>query len=118
VAEKPEDREPDDEQPFTVELLWAAYGSLVIVGVVAVLSSHIGRGLEDDLDAPARTLVAVPVVVAASVVFGCALLALIVPQYRRSSLRVAEIAGWLIPAWLVMAAMVLLAIQFALDHAD
>jgi hypothetical protein len=83
VAEEPEER--DEEQPFTVELLWAAYGSLVIVGVIAFLSSHIGRGLENDLDAPARTLVAVPVVLAASVVFGAALL---------------------------------LAIQFALDHAN
>ena len=118
MAEEPEGREPDQEQPFTTELAWASYGALVIVGVVAVLSSHFGRGFEDRIDAPARTLVAAPVVIAASTVFGAALLALVVPAYRRQALRVAEVAGWIIPAWLVMAAMVLVAIQFALDHAQ
>ena len=46
------------------------------------------------------------------------MVALILPGYRRPSLRVAEIGGWLIPAWLMMAAMVLGAISFALHHAD
>jgi len=32
-------------------------------------------------------------------------------------MKIAEIGSWLIPAWLVMGAMVLGAIQFALDHA-
>jgi hypothetical protein len=51
-------------------------------------------------------------------VFVASILALILPGYRRPSLRVAEIGGWLIPAWLMMSAMVLGAIAFALHHAD
>jgi hypothetical protein len=90
----------------------------VIVAVIAVLESHLGRGLENEIDAPARTLVAAPVVIAATVVFLASMLALVVPQYRRPALRVAEIGGWLIPAWLVMSAMVLGAIAFALHHTD
>jgi hypothetical protein len=31
---------------------------------------------------------------------------------------VAEIVGWLIPAWLVMSAMVVGAVAFALHHSD
>jgi len=31
---------------------------------------------------------------------------------------VAELAGWLIPAWLIIAALVLGAISFAVSHAD
>ena len=54
----------------------------------------------------------------AAVVFVASMVALIVPGYRRPSMRVAEIAGWLIPAWLVMAGMVLGAVAFALHHAD
>ena len=113
-------REPEDKEPrtFTLPLLGALYGSLVIVAVVAVLSSRLGRGLEDEIDAPARTLIAAPVVFTAAVVFVASLTALIVPGYRRASLRVAEISAWLIPAWLLIGAMVLGAISFALDHAD
>jgi hypothetical protein len=86
--------------------------------VIAILNSHIGRGFEDDLDAPARTLVAAPLIIAATVVVIASLAALLVPDYRRLSLRVAEIAGWLIPAWLVMSGMALGAISFALHHAS
>jgi hypothetical protein len=113
-------REPDEEEPqtFASPLLGALYGSLVIVAVIAVLESHFGRSFEDEIDAPARTLVAAPVVIFATVVFVASLLALILPGYRRPSLRVAEIGGWLVPAWLVMSAMVLGAIAFALHHAD
>jgi predicted Co/Zn/Cd cation transporter (cation efflux family) len=112
--------EPDEpeEQTLTLPLLGALYGSVVIVAVVAVLESHLGRGFENEIDAPARTMVAAPVVLAAAVVFSASMVALILPRYRRLSLRVAEVAGWLIPAWLVMAAMVLGAIAFALHHAD
>lgn len=102
---------------FTWPLLGALYGSVVIVAVVAVLNSQVGRSLEDKIDAPARTLVAAPVIFAATIVFVSSMVALILPAYRRASLRVAEIAGWLIPAWLVMGAMVLGAISFALHHA-
>jgi hypothetical protein len=45
------------------------------------------------------------------------MVALLAPEYRRPSLRIAEIASWLIPAWLVMGGMVLGAISFALHHA-
>jgi hypothetical protein len=113
-------REPGEpeEATFTWPLVGALYGSLVIVAVVALLSSHFGRDLDDRIDAPARTLVAVPVIVSAAAVFTASMVALILPAYRRVAMRVAEIASWLIPAWLVMAAMVLGAISFALDHAN
>jgi hypothetical protein len=112
-------RGPDEEEPqtFALPLLGALYGSVVIVAVIAVIDSRLGRGLEDEIDAPARTLIAAPVVLCAAVVFVACLMAL-VPAYRRVSLRVAEIAAWLIPAWLVIGAMVLGAISYALDHAD
>jgi hypothetical protein len=32
--------------------------SLVVVAVIAILNSQIGRNIEDDLSAPARTLIA------------------------------------------------------------
>jgi hypothetical protein len=96
----------------------ALYGSLVIIAVVGVLESGAGGGFEDEVDAPARTLVAAPVVLFATVVFGACLAALIVPAYRRPALRVAEVFAWLIPAWLVMSAMGIGAVSFALHHAD
>jgi hypothetical protein len=113
-------REPVEQEPqtFAWPLLGALYGSLVIVAVIAVLESHFGRGFEDEIDAPTRTLVAAPVVMFATVVFVGSMVALILPGYRRPALRVAEIGGWLIPAWLLMSAMVLGAIAFALHHAD
>ena len=113
-------RELDQEEPqtFTLPLLGALYGSVVIVAVVAVLSSHVGRDLDDEIGAPAQTLIAVPVVFAASVVAIVSLLAMVLPRSRASCLRVAEIAAWLIPAWLLIGAMVLGAISYALDHAD
>ena len=106
-----------EEMTFTWPLVGALYGSLVIVAVLAVLNSHIGRSLDSKIDAPARTLIAAPVIFAASVVFVASMVALIAPGYRRPALRVAEIAGWLIPAWLVMGGMVLGAVSFALHHA-
>jgi uncharacterized membrane protein YkvI len=112
-------RDPEEEEPqtFTWPLLGALYGSLVVVAVVAVLDSQLGRRLEDEIDAPARALIAAPVVAAAGVVFIASIVALIFPGFRRPSLKVAEIAGWLIPAWLIIGAMVLGAIDFALHHA-
>src|SRR3954447_6746371 len=109
--------EDTEVETLTLPLLGAVYSSLVIVAMVAFLNSQIGRGLDRDIDAPARTLIAAPVIVSGVVVFVASMVALLAPQYRRPSLRVAEIAGWLIPAWLVMGAMVLLAISFALHHA-
>jgi uncharacterized membrane protein len=116
----PEEPEEFEEEPqtFTWPLLGALYGSLVIVAVAALLNSHVGRSLDDKVDAPARALIAVPIVVVAAVVAIASLIALLAPEQRRPSLKVAEIGSWLIPAWLVMGAMVLGAISFALSHAD
>lgn len=114
MASEPEERE---QGTFAMPLLGAVYGSLVIVVLVAILNSDVGRSLDDKIDAPARTLIAAPVISSATVVFVACMAALIVPAWRRSALWVAEICGWLIPAWLVMGAMVLGAISFALHHA-
>ena len=116
--EELDDRAGAGDQTLTWPLFGALYGSLVIIAVVAVLASDLGRRFEDEVDAPARTLVAAPVVAFAAVLFLASLVALIVPGYRRPSLRVAEVAGWLIPAWLVMAGMGIGAVAFALHHAD
>jgi hypothetical protein len=112
------ERERDEEEPqtFTWPLLGALYGSLIIVAVIALLESHFGRNFENEADAPARTLVAAPVIIAAVVVFVASMVALILPGYRRPSLRVAEIAAWLVPAWLVMSAMGIGAVAFAIHH--
>ncbi len=114
MAREPEER---DQGTFTMPLLGAAYSSVVIVVLVAILNSQVGRSLDEKVDAPARTLIAAPVIACATVVFAACMVALIAPTYRRPSLRVAEIGSWLIPAWLVMGAMVLGAISFALHHA-
>jgi hypothetical protein len=111
------DRDEEEPQTFAWPLIGALYASLVIVAVIAILETHLGRHLENEVGAPARSLIAVPVVAAAAVVFVASMLALIVPGYRRQFLRVAEIAAWLIPAWLIMGAMVLGAIDFAINHA-
>jgi hypothetical protein len=117
MQERYDRNQVEEYQGFTWPLLGAVYGSLVIVAVVAILASNLGRSFEDDVDAPARTLVAVPVVVFAGVLFLASMLALIAPGARRASLRVAEIAAWLVPAWLVMCAMGIGAVAFALHHA-
>jgi hypothetical protein len=109
--------EEPGETTFTWPLLGALYSSIVIVVVVALLNSHLGRDLDGRIDAPARTLVAGPVICSATAVFIACMIALIQPAYRRPALKVAEIGSWLIPAWLVMGAMVLGAISFALHHA-
>jgi hypothetical protein len=113
----PQDLEDGEPQSFTWPLLGALYGSLVIVAVVAVLETDAGRGFEDEIDAPARVLVAGPVVLFAAVLFVASTAALILPGVRRPALRVAEIAGWLIPAWLVMSGMGIGAVDIALHHA-
>jgi hypothetical protein len=118
MASREPDEEELEEQTFTWPLLGALYGSLVVVAVVAILETDVGRGFEDDVGAPARTLVAAPVVAFAIVVFGTSMVALIAPSYRRVSLRVAEITAWLIPAWLVISAMAIGAVAFALDYAS
>jgi hypothetical protein len=114
MAQGPEERE---QQAFAMPLLGALYSSLVIVALIAILNSHVGRSLDNKVDAPARTLIAAPVIGCATIVFLACMVALIAPEYRRPSMKIAEIGSWLIPAWLVMGAMVLGAIQFALHHA-
>ncbi|MGH2982732.1 MAG: hypothetical protein ACRDK5_00515 [Solirubrobacterales bacterium] len=91
---------------------------MVTAGVIALLDTDIGRGLQKDLDAPARVLVAAPVLVLAAVVFVTCVLALILPAARDRLLRIAGMAGWLIPAWLLMAGLVMGAIAYALDSLD
>ena len=114
MARGPEERE---QQTFAMPLLGALYSSLVIVALIAILNSHVGRSLDHKVDAPARALIAAPVIGCATVVFLACMVALIAPAYRRPSMKIAEIGSWLIPAWLVMGGMVLGAIQFALHHA-
>jgi hypothetical protein len=117
MARDPDEREDADESTFTMPLIGALYSSLVIVALLAILNSDVGRSLDSEVNAPARTLIAAPVILAATVVFVASMVALILPGYRRPAMRVGEIVGWVIPAWLVMGAMVLGAISFALHHA-
>jgi hypothetical protein len=84
--------------------------------VIAVLDTDLGRDLQRDLDAPARAMVAVPVLALAAVVFATCVLALVQPGARDRLLRIAGVAGWLIPAWLLMAGLTLGAIAYALDR--
>ena|SRR5436190_2852240 len=114
--EEPEERQEEEVATFTMPLLGALYGSVVIVAMIAILDSDIGRDFENRIDAPARTLIAAPVILTALVVFVASMFALLIPEYRRPSLKVAEIGSWLIPAWLVMGGMALGAISFALHH--
>jgi hypothetical protein len=91
----------------------------VVTGVViALLDTDLGRDLQSDLDAPARALVAAPVLALAAVVFVTCVLALILPGARDRLLRIAGMAGWLIPAWLLMSGLVLGAIAYALDRLE
>lgn len=114
-AQRQEEPEP---QTFTMPLLGALYASTVVVVVVFILNTGLGRTLEDKLDAPARTLIAAPVIVLAVVVFTACMVALLAPQSRREAMRIAEITAWLIPAWLMMAGLVLGAIDYALSRID
>ena len=111
------DRHEEEPQTFAWPLLGALYASVVIVVVIAILESGLGRRLENELAAPTRTLIAAPVVATAVVVFIASMVGLVAPSYRRSALKVAEIAAWLIPAWLMIGALVLGAIDYALHHA-
>ena len=67
MAREPEELGEAEEATFTWPLLGALYSSLVIVVLVALLNSHLGRDLDNEVDAPARTLVAAPVIVCAAV---------------------------------------------------
>jgi hypothetical protein len=118
VRNPPRGADPGDQpgpQTFAAPMVGMVCSSLVVVAVIAVLNSQIGRDIEDDLAAPARTLIAAPALIAAVVAFCASMLALL-PEYRRPALQVAAIAGWVVAAWLVMAAMILAGIKFAVDR--
>ena len=112
-------RDPAQEneaQDFTWPLLATLYGSVVVITVIFVLRTDLGRGVEDKLEAPARTMIAAPLVILGIVVFTGGLVALVAPAVRRQAMRVTEIAAWIIPAWAVMTGLVLGAIAYALDR--
>ncbi len=117
--EELDEAEQPVDQTFTWPLLGALYGSLVIVASWWLCSRR-------TRDAASRTRSMRRLGrwwrrrwwCSPAVVFLASMVALIVPGYRRRSLRVAEIAAWLIPAWLVMSAMGIGAVAFALHHAD
>jgi hypothetical protein len=53
---------------------------------------------------------------AGMVVFVASMVALVLPAYRGPSLGVAEVAAWLIPAWLMIGGLVLGAVDYALNQ--
>ena len=110
-----ESAEEPEPQTFAAPMAGMICSSLVVVAVIAILNSQIGRDIEDDLAAPARTLIAAPALMAAVVAF-CASMFALLPEYRRPALQVAAIAGWVVAAWLVMAAMILAGIKFATER--
>jgi hypothetical protein len=112
-------RDPErGSQGLGLAAFGALYAAVVTAVVVAVLDTDVGRDLQRDLDAPARTLVAAPVLALAAVVFVTCVVALLLPARRDRMLRIAGMAGWLIPAWLLMAGLVLAAIAFALGRIE
>ena len=66
MAREPEELGEAEEATFTWPLIGALYSSLVIVVLLALLNSHLGRDLDNEIDAPARTLVAAPVILSAA----------------------------------------------------
>src|SRR5918994_7347969 len=114
VQTPPLGADPGDEpgpQTFAAPMVGMVCSSMVVVAVIAILNSQIRRDIEDDLAAPARTLIAAPAVIAAVVAFCASMLALL-REYRRPALRVAAIAGWVIAAWVGVTAMILAGVKF------
>jgi hypothetical protein len=116
--ERPPENDGGFFEGFGLAALGALYASVVSAVVIAVLDTDLGRDLQRDIDAPARAMVAAPVLALAAVVFVTCVLALLLPASRDRLLRVAGMAGWLIPAWLLMSGLVLGAIAFALGQID
>jgi hypothetical protein len=100
---------------FGLAALGALYASIVTAVVIATLDTDFGRELGEDLEAPVRTMIAAPVLVLATTVFAASVLALVLPQHRRRLLGVAGIAGWLIPAVLIIAGVLIATVAVALD---
>jgi hypothetical protein len=113
---RPRAGERSEAEEYVLATFGALYASVVVAVVIAILDTDFGRGLGSALDAPARTLIAVPVLTLAAVVFAASLLALVLPASRPRMLAIAGIAGWLIPAWLVMVAVVIGGVAYALHH--
>jgi protein-S-isoprenylcysteine O-methyltransferase Ste14 len=107
-----------ERSPFTWPILGTLYSSVIAATVVAILDTDFGRDLQERLDAPARAMVAAPVLLFCVVVFCGCLVALVAPAWRRQSMRVAELAAWMIPAWLLMSAVILAGIAYALENLD
>jgi hypothetical protein len=114
LVDKQAEREPSED--YSLAAVGALYASLVFVVVIAILDTNLGRDLTDRLGAPVRAMIAVPVLVLATVVFGCSVAALVLPAWRRGMLRLAGIASWLIPAWLVIAAVLIGSLILALKR--
>lgn len=100
---------------FGLAALGALYASVVTAVVVAILDTDFGRELGEDLEAPVRAMIAAPVLLLAAVVFTTSVLALVLPQHRERLLGVAGIAGWLIPAVLLIAGVLIATVAIALD---
>jgi hypothetical protein len=100
---------------FALAALGALYASVVTAVVVAILDTDFGRELGEDLEAPVRTMIAAPVLILAAVVFTACVLAFLLPDHRRRLLGVAGIAGWLIPAVLIIAGVLIATVAVALD---
>jgi protein-S-isoprenylcysteine O-methyltransferase Ste14 len=115
AGEDPQERQP---QSFAWPIIGTLYSSVIAVTVVAILDTDFGRDLQERLDAPARAMVAAPVLLFCVALFCASLVALVAPAWRRPSLRVAELSAWLIPAWLLMSAVILGGIAYALDNLD
>jgi protein-S-isoprenylcysteine O-methyltransferase Ste14 len=113
-----QDYDAPPPQPFTWPVIGTLYSAVVASIVIAILDTDFGRDLQERLDAPARALVAAPVLFFCAVVFCSSLVALVVPRYRRQSTRIAEYGAWLIPAWLLMSGVVLGGLAYALDRLE
>jgi len=100
---------------FGLAALGALYASIVTAVVIAILDTDFGRDLGEDLEAPVRAMIAAPVLILAAVAFTASVLALVLPQHQKRLLGVAGIAGWLIPAVLVIAGVLIATVAVALD---
>jgi hypothetical protein len=100
---------------FGLAAIGALYASVVAAVVIAVLDTDYGRELGEDLEAPVRAMIATPVLVLAAVVFAASVLALLLPEHQKRLLGVAGIAGWLIPATLIIAGVLIATVAVALD---
>lgn len=100
---------------FGLAALGALYASIVTAVVIAILDTDFGRDLGEDLEAPVRTMIAAPVLILAAVVFTACVFALVMPEHRKRLLGVAGIAGWLIPAVLIISGVLIATVAVALD---